>query len=107
MYSKRRSPRHPDSFHTPCTPQLVFTRQNAEPHDATAASAAAQTIKAAATAAPFDVTSCPPYVSTAGARMSAGFPRAALAAAGQDCVGGGGARAPCARDARGAGTNCV
>ena len=36
MYSNRKSPRNPGSFHTPWTPQFVLTMQNAEPHDATA-----------------------------------------------------------------------
>src|SRR5262245_55246855 len=37
MYSKRRSKRAPGSVHAPCTFQLVFTMQNAEPHEACAA----------------------------------------------------------------------
>src|SRR2546423_7938446 len=34
MYSKRRSTRAPGSIHAPCAFQLVFTMQNAEPHEA-------------------------------------------------------------------------
>src|SRR5438067_7570419 len=36
MYSKRRSRRAPGSIHAPCAFQLVFTMQNAEPHEAAA-----------------------------------------------------------------------
>src|SRR5262245_7359520 len=34
MYSKRKSKRAPGSVHAPCTFQLVFTMQNAAPHEA-------------------------------------------------------------------------
>src|SRR5678809_1164391 len=51
MYSNRRSPRNPGSFHTPCTPQFVLTMQNAEPHEASTALDATTDATAAASAA--------------------------------------------------------